>query len=557
MTKKNKTMKTLKKYLLLLGLFFNLVSCSDFLDEKPQTSIEKEGIYNSLELAKAALSGCYSMMAARNYCGFKYFLVLNTTSGVGVCTPTINKPFTSMNIPPTNVHIANVYNAIYETIRVTNDIIQGMQNSTLIGNERDRILGEAYFIRALCYFNLVRLYGNLPIITEPATSYNDTQKPRSNVKDVYESVILPDFGKAFELLPEPSKKIEGHPHKLAAKAYLAKVYQTLAGNDDASPYWEEAYNAAKEVYDAHIYKLIRPYSNVFGEENNNNEESIFEIQFSGNVNKGCMTQTTFPPGHELLPNIVSRGGLWWQTLPTQRAFDQFDEGDPRREVTFIYGQYRNIFENDPKKKNVCLYPTTKTESQILGLFHVVQSEYPAWKKYVSPSMTTAFTNTNFVFCRYSDIVLVLAEAANELGLTMEAAGYLNEVLDRARDKDGNGVIDPATEIYPLPVSAEEVGDKLALRERIFRERLKEFSGECDEWYTIRRRGIENLKRIMEEHNNTIDAWYGKQGITELPENVYKYDSSDDNVKKNLLLPFPSDEINRNVNIEVDDQNFGY
>ena len=296
--------------------------------------------------------------------------------------------------------------------------------------------------------------------------------------------------------------------------------------------------------------------------NKNNAESIFEIQFASAVNSGRLTETTFPVGHELMSNIATEGKSWGKTRPSQRAFDQFDEGDPRREASFVYGRYTNIFIADAKKKNILLYPTTKkagtsgTGDNKL-VYKQGDSVYPAWKKYYDPMMTASASNANFVYYRYADLLMVLAEAANEIG-SSDAADYLNEVLDRARDADGNGVIDPATEVYPLAVSPEEEADKALFRERIFRERLKELTGECDEWYTIRRRGTEYLRKIMEEHNTQVEAWYAAQKLD--PANVkfvYTYKITDETVKKNLLMPFPADEIIRNENISQEEQNYGY
>lgn len=166
-------------------------------------------------------------------------------------------------------------------------------------------------------------------------------------------------------------------------------------------------------------------------------------------------------------------------------------------------------------------------------------------------MTASATNANFVFFRYADLLLLLAEAANEID-DAKASDYLNEVLDRARDADGDGVFSES-EVYPLAFS----GGKDELRERIFRERLKELTGECEEWFTVRRRGESYLRKIMEEHNVHVDAWYKSQNIRTLPKNVYKYDITDETVRKNMLFPFPDDEINTNENIGQDDQNYGY
>lgn len=545
-------MKTLK-YILLSCTMIAFTGCDDFLVETPKTSIEKEGVYNSLSSAKAALAGCYASMAGYNYTGFNYFHVLNVTSGMGVSIKTNDVNLTTMNILPTDVNMTNAYNGMYETIRVANDIIDGMAESKITNEaEKNRITGEACFMRGLTYFNLVRMFGKVSLVTKPVTNYSEAQVPRAEVSKVYEQIIS-DLEAAYGKLPLPADKVEGHPHKYAAKALLAKVYLTMAGNDEASEYWQKAYDAALDVYQNGQYKLVRPYEKLFGSPNKNNEESIFEIQFSASVNSGRTTETTFPVGHPLMSNIATQGKSWGKTRPTQLAFHQFEEGDPRREASFVYGQYTNIFESNANKKTVLLFPTTKKDGTNNKMtYKQGDSEYAAWKKYYDPTMTATASNANFVFYRYADLLLVLAEAANEIGST-DAATYLNEVLDRARDANGNGTIEE-DEVYPLPF---EGSDKVAMRERIFRERLKELTGECDEWYTVRRRGAEYLKKIMEEHNAYVDEWYASQKITALPKFVYKYQVTDETVKKNLLFPFPADEINKNEHIGQEDQNYGY
>ena len=545
-------MKTLK-YILLSCTMIAFTGCDDFLVETPKTSIEKEGVYNSLSSAKAALAGCYASMAGYNYTGFNYFHVLNVTSGMGVSIKANDVNLTTMNILPTDVNMTNAYNGMYETIRVTNDIIDGMVESKITNEaEKNRIAGEARFMRGLTYFNLVRMFGKVSLVTKPVTNYAEAQVPRAEVSKVYEQIIS-DLEAAYNMLPLPADKVEGHPHKYAAQALLAKVYLTMAGNDETSEYWQKAYDAALDVYQNGQYNLVRPYEKLFGSPNKNNEESIFEIQFSASVNSGRTTETTFPVGHELMSNIATQGKSWGKTRPTQLAFYQFEEGDPRREASFVYGQYTNIFEANANKKTVLLFPTTKKDGTKNKMtYKQGDSEYAAWKKYYDPMMTATASNANFVFYRYADLLLVLAEAANEIG-SADAVTYLNEVLDRARDANGNGTIEE-DEVYPLPFKGS---DKAAMRERIFRERLKELTGECDEWYTVRRRGAEYLKKIMDEHYVYVDEWYASQKITTLPKFVYKYQVTDETVKKNLLFPFPADEINKNEHIGQEDQNYGY
>lgn len=540
--------------LLVMGLF--ITSCDDFLKETPKTQLESDGIYNSKGSANAALAGMYAKLSDYNYVGYNYFHVVSTTSGLGVSIKANDVNLTSMKILTTDVNVTNMYSGMYEVVKVANDIVAGMANSTIADvQERNRIEGEARFVRALTYFNLVRLFGKVSLITVPVTNHAESQKPRAEVSEVYNQIIE-DLTIAFEKMAEPGNQVEGFPHRYAAEALLAKVYLTMAGNDEQSAYWQKAYDAAHDVYENGGYQLVRPYANLFGSPHKNNIESIFEVQFASTVNAGRMTETTFPSGHQLMSNITTKGKSWGKTRPSQLAFNMFDDADPRREASFAHSSYTDIFATNSAKKIVMLYPTKKKNGTKAKMtYSQGDSEYAAWAKYYDPLMTTSGTNANFVFMRYSDVLLILAEAANELGLP-EAVGYLRMVLDRARDANGNGTIDEG-EVYPLDVTAEELSSKELMRKRIISERLKEFTGECDEWYTVRRRGTESLKAVMEAHNDAIDTWYASQSITTLPKFVYKYEITDQSVKRNMLLPFPSDEINRNEAIGQDDQNEGY
>ena len=152
--------------LLMMGLF--ITSCDDFLKETPKTQLESDGIYNSKGSANAALAGMYAKLSDYNYVGFNYFHVVSTTSGLGVSIKANDVNLTSMKILTTDVNVTNMYSGMYEVVKVANDIVAGMANSTIADvQERNRIEGEARFVRALTYFNLVRLFGKVSLITVP------------------------------------------------------------------------------------------------------------------------------------------------------------------------------------------------------------------------------------------------------------------------------------------------------------------------------------------------------------------------------------------------------
>lgn len=532
------------KYFGIIIACLLFVSCSDFLEENPKTQLDKKVIYSSAENVKSVLAGCYSSMADYNGYSYHYYHLLSTTSPLWISTKANEVQTTSLNIDPTTINVEKVYLNMNQTIGIANDMITNLQNSPINKTVRDQIKGEAHFIRAVNYFNLVRLFGKVSLITEPVENYAGAHAPRANTEDVYK-LIIADLDSSFSLMPDAGKQVAGHPHKYAAKALLAKVYITMAANDDNSPYWQKAYDEGKIAYGK--YKLVRPFQEVFSTENKNNSESIFEIQFNAAQGGMRITEATLPLGNPFTTHAPVDGKTWGKTRPAKEAFDLFvntHPSDPRIDATFLHTQYQNIFRN----KTVNIYPnpvkTTGANSQNRDDF-----EYPFLKKFIDPGLTTT-SSCNFIYYRYADLLLVLAEAANELGYTSEAAGYANEVLDRARDKNGDGTIS-ATEIQPLAFSTTL--SKTEFRSKILTERIIELFGECDEWYTTRRKGFDYFKTYIELHNNHKSV----SGVARLPEFIMRYPSTDEAIRRNLLLPFPSNEIGRNEGIPQEDQNYGY
>lgn len=536
------------KYTLLIVLVLSVISCADFLEEKPTTQIDKQDVYNNATTALGALNGCYASMASYNAYSYRYYHVLTITSGLGVSIKTNDLMLSQMDIPANDVNVETLYDALYATIGVANDILDGMRSSTIEDQKIvGRIVGEASFIRAVNYFNLVRLFGKLPLHTTPVSNLAESHKPRLEKQAIYQQIIA-DLHVAGQQLPSLEEQVVGRPHRYAAQALLAKVYLSMAGNDESSDYWQKSYEAAKEVYAAEAYRLEPLFSDVFGANHKNNTESIFEIQFAVLQGGSRLTEMTFPLGHPALPNSVG-GNSWGKTRPTKSAFDLFSEEDPRRDITFAHSQYKNILELNDKKQNILLYPSKRGG----GLaYKRGDSEYAAYIKFVDPAFATV-SNCNFVYYRYADLLLVLAEAANEIDLKQEAAEYLNQVIYRARDANGDGAIDPATEQYPQDVDSSEE-TKESLRKLIMKERLLELAGEADAWYSLRRRGVDYLKEILEEHNRRLEELHpsGK-----LPSLVYAISTGDQDIRRNLLLPFPANEIGRNSSISLDDQNYGY
>jgi hypothetical protein len=284
------------------------------------------------------------------------------------------------------------------------------------------------------------------------------------------------------------------------------------------------------VYNANAYALARSFKDLWDPTKQNSTESIFELQYSmtGGATNG-LTQIHMPSATIYTPNQAS--------APTSRirahkaTFDDFRSqypGDPRINATFLYGDL-------PKKDGTVLkvYPANTTTQG-----------YPYIFKYADPAWVASVSNSNFVYLRYADVLLMLAEIENELHGPENAYKYVNAVLTRARDANGNAVMD-AGETAPANWSGMS---KEQFRERIMVERRIELLGETHEFFDTRRRGAAYLKAYFEHHN-------AHPSFNEA--NDFRFPVDEASVNRLLLMPIPSDEMNSNQLINASDQNPGY
>lgn len=522
-------MKT-TKYFFLATMLWMVSACEigGLIEEKPKGFINDLSLFETEAGAQAALVGCYEAISTYYYFGVAYTQLLSLGSGAFWTSHTASLPVARQTAQPTDALVNNVWRTTYSAINTVNGLISNLPKSSLKESVKNPILGEGYFIRGMLYFNAVRIWGAVPLRLE-LTNSEGIHVGRTDAAGIYEQVIK-DLEMAKTLLPEPQAQLKGKPHKWAAYSLLAKVYMTMAGNDGSSPYWKKAYDEAIEVYNSHAYTLVRPFKELWDASKQNSTESIFEIQYSmtGGSSNG-LTQIHMPSNTIYTPNQASS--------PTSRirahksTFDDFRDqypGDPRIDATFIYGVV-------PRRDgtNLSIYPNN-TGSQ----------GYPYIFKYADPAWVASVSNSNFIYLRYADVLLMLAEIENELNGPDGAYKYVNEVMDRARDKNANGVTD-AGETSPADWSGMS---QAQFRERIMLERRIELLGETHEFFDTRRRGPEYLKAYFAHHN--AHPLFNEANDFLLPVD-------DASVNRLLLMPLPSGEINSNERISPADQNPGY
>ena len=519
---KNITLKLIVIFSILVGL----ISCSDYLEQEAVTVYDPQSVFANEESVEVALNGLYSAISDPAYYGSSTHALLNPHSGMMYSGQTANSDATSLGCGTNNTWLVRLWPQMYKTIDVANNIIINVQDTNLAN--KDLALGQAYFIRAVTYFDLVRLFGGVPLRTAPVTS-GDLYLPRASKNEVYQQIIE-DFNAAKELLPEAVGQYRtDRPIKWAAYAYLARVYMQLAGEDGGNPsYWQNAWDEAIMVYNK--YSLHPIYGEMFllTDWKENTTEAIFELQYShfGTIRNSDRVRQYTPSNSTFAERQFPTFG-WLR--PNKEIFDQHRTqypNDPRIDATYLYGSYQR-YNNAGNLVNQNIYPNNSNGN----------NGYPYIKKWFDFTYTGTTTAKNHTLFRYADLLLMLAEIENELNGPANAYQYVNEVLLRAR----NSVTPAAT----MPADWSGMSQDV-FRDRIMKERRYELFSEGQDWFDARRRGYQYfLDYIITTHNNHPTINVGN--------NDYVYPSD----MKNMLLPIPQTEIGNNPNISETDQNPGY
>lgn len=505
---------------LLLILIFTACQKKKFLEEDPYSFYDAATVYQSEAGARSALIGLYAVVADYDYFGAAYPCLTSQASGAFWSAHAASRDLTNMNITSTTYWVYQVFDQSFTIINRANDIIAHLPNDNISTAVSNNILGQAYWIRAMVYFNLVRIYGGVPLRTVPI-SEKDLYLPRSSAGDVY-NLVVADLKKAWELLPEPAAQQTGYPHRYAANALLGKVYVTLAGNDPSSTYWAQARDILKTVVDAEgtAYSLVPQYGDLWNVTKENSKESVFEIQFQANINNGQLTNIFMPKSIDTQPFAVSPSPFAWVRVNKEiydRHVAQYP-GDPRLSAIFI-NNYRMLNGNTQT-----VYPN-----------NTAANGFPYIRKYSDPNFISNRSDRNLIYMRYADVLLLLAEAENEVSGPDNAYQYVNKVLGRARNS--------ATPAATVPQNFSGM-TKDQFRDRIMKERYYELLGEFQEFFDVRRRGESYFLNYLTQHNtfNKLNLAY---------DFIYPVDA------KLMLMPLPFNEINNNPEISEADQNPGY
>lgn len=439
----------------LLGFSFS--SCSDFLEQNPQTDLSENDFYKTADDILSAVNGVYSSLQEGDIYGNWYVFGEipsdNTRNQLSGSVTTQNE-FDQFYIDTQNSMIANFWKAAYKVINRTNTVlgrIDGIEINTELAN---RYKLECKFIRALMYFNLVRVYGDVPLVLKEISiseSYDILREPKENV---YNQIIA-DLKEAQDLPVSYSTAEDGRATQGAAKALLANVYMTLHK-------YAEAETILAEIINSGQYSLLENtpgslnidgYKNVFSPVNHNSKEGIFEIQFlKGGYGEGSNYANNFAPENSGT-NVVAVGGTGGNNIPEMDIYNAYEEGDLRRDFSMSLGYYDNRKNNE-----------------------WVESRYVC--KFMDVPYQNNDASNNYPVIRYADVILMYAEALNQNGKTAEACKYLN--MTRRR---GFGY--QTTETSPVDL---QTTDKAQFALKVEQERRVELAFENHRWFDLIRTG---------------------------------------------------------------------
>jgi len=530
----------MKKHIFILSLLLVItISCDKpLLDEPIYDFRTPETAFASEESTNAILLGMYKTMTAYHYYSSTYSQLLTFNSGWMTRRAGGDADLARLEQTPTKSWIGSVYDAIYSSIAQNNFIIESTSAESQVEYVRNA-RGQAHFFRAMNYFNLVRLFGPVPLVSRLSKTPEEANVPRAESVDAVYEFIIADLNKAYDLLPEFQTSGLA-PKQMAAKALLSKVFLTRASSTNNIEYWQRAKNLADSVIQSGIYSLEANYADLWNVNNEFTSESIVEFGFS---NTTIGVGSAFP--HILVPQKSgwsSNGtGGWGRSVPTRELYDTIVSThggvDPRMEVNVVVDYTRT------DGKTVTSYPAlTKGVAK-------VYLPYPSVQKYKDPNgLDNNSHANNYIYLRYAEILLIYAEAENALnGPTGNAVGALNQVLLRARNSGDTGLPDDA--------STADFASTESFRDRIMVERLSELMGEFHTWFDARRYGMDYFTKVCENHNRRLDLAKTQKVFKSASDFYFGIDAF--TIQRNLLLPIPESEINTNEAISFEDQNFGY
>jgi hypothetical protein len=496
------------------------VGCSGFLEEEDPSNLTPESFYTIPDHAEAALASVY---ADTRFIGggagifSASWQLLEAPTGTSTTETAQNSDLNNLYgliYDGRTQHVINWWNGLYRVIAQANLVLDKVPAiSPMDEVQKTRVLGEARFLRAWSYFYLVRLWGDVPLILLPQTASSENFRPSPASQEEVYALILEDL-KAAEAAGLPWMTSSGRASLAATKSMLAKVYLTMAGFplSKGASHYQMAAEKAKEVIDYGqtnplMLNLFPTYGAIHDEANDNRIEHIFMLQYNVIV-AGNPMNDMFP---NFKPVTFAGPSGTGSTVPTLEFYNSFEPGDLRAvdQVGYFYTTY---YTNGSGAKFDLGAPYIFKHFNQLALG---SKDKPGNKA----------NNLNVPLIRFAEVLLIYAEAQNEVGGPNALAV---ESLKRIRDRAG--------------LTTPSMGEFNAnsFRDAVLRERWHELCYEQLTWFDMLR-----LRKVYNEATNGFDEFIGHVNPS----------SNQALQARHYLMPYPLPEMQNNPNLIP--QNPGY
>lgn len=533
-------MKNINSFGILIAILLTITSCSkDFLDREATSSIPEEKVFNDAGLIKLFVNNIYADVPA-----FDHDLYDNVTDESrnfwgGAPRNVVQGQWFADNNP--------MEYWAYEQVRRTNMFLAKVDDSILNDNEKTSLKGQVKFLRAKLYFDMVKRYGGIPIITEPQELDDDLFVARATTDETFEFIIR-EIEEAIELLPEThgDRSIDvGRINKHSARAFLGRVLLFWASplynvNNDLSR-WKAAADINKLVIDSQVYKLHNDFRRIMLDKNN--EEEIFSVQFLKTLREHGWDSWAMPDSRSR--QDASRRS------PVQEFVDAFEmkNGKSIKDPTSGYNPADPYKNRDPRFDATLIVNGSVFGYQGLPVYMYVGGDdginipYQTVTGYLMRKGTDESnqdyyggigSDQNWQELRYAEVLLNYAEAQNESISSPDESVY--QTIEQIRQRAG-------FDNYHLPKGLTQS----QMRERIHHERYIELSFEQKRYWDLRRWKI------------AVDVLNGRQFsamyITKNDDGSYSYEVKPvDGVpcvfqEKMYFMPIPQREIEKNPNLQ--------
>ena len=500
---------------------FAITSCNDdeFLEQTSPDQLTSERFWRNTEDAQSGLVAAYSELESRSnfWDGWQegrsvieYFRSDYALPGPDASNYAHWMSIFNFNYTNGHTFLDVIWTTNYKGLNFSNQVITkvgAMSSAQISDAEKQQILGEATFLRAYYHFKLLTFYEK--IIVRTALISNETlDKPLSTRPEAWK-VVLNDFKKAADMLKTVENTEPGRATKGAALAYLGKAYLYKAGDvtSSESTDYENAAVALKQIVEGSVgvYALEPDFLSLFNGENENNSESIFELQFkSGDATSWNATRL-----HAFVGDW-SIGGWGGIAASMNLVNEMKSEGMVAGNGLYDTRLYGSLYFKDP------YYNDTNTNQMQGGTWDALMTktygntnDAAAYFRKWLPNYVwnNAYVGVNVVLMRYADVLLMYAEALNETGATPQAIDIINEI------RDIHGSMPPIT-----------VTSQTDVKNQIIHERTMELTLESVRFFDLRRWGM-------------LDSAMQSAG------------RSNFNAKSHAYLPIPQSEIQSNSAID--------